>query len=75
MLSVNSRTFITGVIVAGAVLGAGTAANGATVRPQVGKPLQEAQSAASSGRCDAAKQKIREPRRWRKTRRSQSPTR
>ena len=50
----------TGAIALCLALGAASWASAATVRPQVGRPLQEAQSAASSGRCDAAKEKIRE---------------
>jgi hypothetical protein len=60
MVLSNFSTSIVMLAVSGALLGANVPANAATVRPQVGKPLQEAQSDASSGRCDAAKEKIRE---------------
>src|SRR5258708_334758 len=59
MISRSIRSATAMFIVAGtATLFAGVAA--AAVRPEVGRPLQEAQSAAASGRCDAAKAKLRE---------------
>src|SRR5690242_619876 len=54
------RTSVGVLILCGAVLGTASAVSAATVRPQVGNPLKEAQSDAASGRCDAAKAKIRE---------------
>jgi hypothetical protein len=60
MVSSNFRTLVTLIALGGAFVGGTVAASAATVRPQIGKPLLDAQSLASSGRCDAAKTKIRE---------------
>ena len=54
------RASLGAFLLCGAVLGAATMASAATVRPQVGKPLLEAQSDAAAGRCDGAKAKVRE---------------
>lgn len=51
----NFRTFTVGLLYAALACAASAA-----VRPEVGRPLQEAQSMAASGRCDAAKAKIRD---------------
>lgn len=60
MNSSNFCTLIGAFALCVAVLGATVGAGAATVRPQIGKPLQQAQSNAASGRCDAAKANVRE---------------
>jgi hypothetical protein len=60
MISRKFRILAAVFALGGAIAGAMAAADAATVRAAVGKPLQEAQSLASSGRCDAAKDKLRE---------------
>jgi hypothetical protein len=59
MLAKNFRSVAVSLSVLGVGLLMATAAD-AAVRPEVGRPLQQAQSDAAAGRCDAAKSAIRQ---------------
>ena len=60
MSSAGFRPLIAAMLAAGISALLVSGASGATVRPEVGKPLQDAQAAASAGHCDAAKSKIQQ---------------